>query len=102
MCDTIVSHFLIVHLSILSAPTLCLKDPQTRNDTIHPEILLTVGVIHWNKVAWVSATQKQEKLSFKDKQSFIVRCSNCIKWTRKKDRESVRVYEQRDTPPPAR
>ena len=62
-CDTIVSHFRIVHLSILTVPTLCLKDPQTRSDPIHPELLLTVGVIPWNKVAWVLATQKQEELS---------------------------------------
>ena len=52
-CDTIVSHFRIVPLSILSVPTLCLKDPQTKNDTIYPEIILTVGVTHWNKVIWV-------------------------------------------------
>ena len=62
-CDSLVSHFRIVRLSILSVPALCLKDPQKRNDTIHPEILLTVGVIHWNKVIWVLATQKQEELS---------------------------------------
>ena len=62
-CSTIVSHFRIVHLSILSVPTLCMKDPPTRNDTIHPELLLMVGMIRWNKVAWVLATQKQEELS---------------------------------------
>ena len=63
VCDTIVSHFRIVCLSILSVPALYLKDPQTRNDTIHPDLLLTVRVICWNKVAWVLATQKQEELS---------------------------------------
>ena len=41
---------------ILSAPTVSLKDPQIRNGTI----LLTVGMIRWNKVTWVLATQKQE------------------------------------------
>ena len=58
-CDTIVLHFQIVCLSILSVPTLCLKDPQTRNDIINLEILPMVGV---NKVAWVSAIQKQDEL----------------------------------------
>ena len=43
-------------LSILSVPTLRLKDTQSRNHTIHPELLLTVWVILWNKVAWVLAT----------------------------------------------
>ena len=65
-CDPIASHFRIVRLSILSVPTLCLKDSQTRNDTIHLEPLLTVGVIRCNKDAWVLATQKQEELSFND------------------------------------
>ena len=67
-CDGTSSHrplqtsvSLFVH--ILSVPTLCLKDSQTRNDAIHPELLLTVGVIRWNKIGWVLATQKQEELS---------------------------------------
>ena len=59
LCDTLVSHFWIVRLSILSVPTLCLKDQQTRSDTIHPELLLTVGVIRWNKVARVLAIQSK-------------------------------------------
>ena len=61
--DPIVSYFQIVQLSILSVPTLCLKDSLTRNDTIHPEILLTVGVILWKKVAWLLAIQIQEEVS---------------------------------------
>ena len=56
-------YFQIVCLSIVSVPMLCLKDPQIGNDTIHQQLLLTVGVIPWNKVAWVLATQKQEELS---------------------------------------
>ena len=55
--------FLVVCLSILSVPTQSLKDPQIGNDTIHPELLPTVGVIRWNKVAWVLVTQWQEILS---------------------------------------
>ena len=55
-------HFRILCLSVLFVPMLYLKDPHTRNDMIHPELLLTVGVIHWNKAAWVLATQKQEEL----------------------------------------
>ena len=39
----------IVCLSIRSLPTLCLKDPQMVNDTIHPE-LLTVRVVRWSKL----------------------------------------------------
>ena len=42
--------FQLVCLSIPSVPTLCLKDPQTGNDTIYPELLLTVGMICWNKL----------------------------------------------------
>ena len=42
--------------------TQCLKDLQIGNDTIHSELLLTVGVIRWNKIAWMLATQRQEKL----------------------------------------
>ena len=104
LCDTIVPYFRIVCLSMLSMPTLCLKDPQTRNDSVFPEIFLMVGVIHGNKVRWVLATQKQEKLSVNNFESFIVRCSNCIQYQerereRERERESVRVYEQtqRDT-----
>ena len=44
----------------LIVPMLCLKDSQIGNDIIHSELLLTVRVIHWNKVAWVLATQKLE------------------------------------------
>ena len=55
--------FQIVYLSILSVPTLCLKDPQRGNDIIHPEHLLTVGVIRWNKVTEVLVTQRPEELS---------------------------------------
>ena len=46
--------------SMWSCNSLCpssLKDPQIGKDTLHPEILLMVGVIHWNKVAWVLATR---------------------------------------------
>ena len=70
-CDTIVGNsflwssicdhhmcFQVVCLSILSVPTLCLKDSQIGNETIHPELLL-VRMIYWNKVAWVLATQRQ-------------------------------------------
>ena len=35
-------------LSISPVPTLCLKDPKMRNDTIHPEFHLTVEVVHWS------------------------------------------------------
>ena len=33
----------------LFVPTLCLKDPQMGNNTIHSE-LLTVGVVRWSKL----------------------------------------------------
>ena len=56
-------HFQIACLAILSVSTLCLKDLQIGNDTIHPELLLTVGVIRWKKVDWVSAIQKQETIT---------------------------------------
>ena len=55
--------FEIVCLLIPSLPMLFLKDPLIRNHTIHPELLPMVGVIHWNKAAWVLATQRQEELS---------------------------------------
>ena len=54
--------FQIVCLSIVSMPTLCLKDPLIEKDIIHPELLLVVGVIRWNKVDWVLETQKQGEL----------------------------------------
>ena len=38
---------LFISLSML---TLCLKDPQKGKDTVHPEILLTVGVVCWCKL----------------------------------------------------
>ena len=53
----------VFFLSIPSVPTLCLKDPSIKNDTIHPEIILTVDVIRWEEVAWVLVIQRQEELS---------------------------------------
>ena len=50
-------HFQVVCLSV---PLV--KDPQIGNDSIHLELLM-IGVIHWNKVAWVLATQRREELS---------------------------------------
>ena len=43
----------LVGLSTPSVPTLCLKDPKMRDDTIYPE-LLTVGEVRWNRlpVGW--------------------------------------------------
>ena len=38
--------FQVVCLSIFSVPTLCLKDPQIGNDTIHLKLLI-VGVVRW-------------------------------------------------------
>ena len=40
----------VVCLSIPSVPTLCLKDPQMGDDTIHLEFLLTVRLFHWSKL----------------------------------------------------
>ena len=57
--------FQVVFLLIPTVPTLCLKGPRIENDTIHPE-LLTFGVIRWNKVAFVLATQRQEELFVKN------------------------------------
>ena len=37
-------------LSILSLPTLCLKDPQIGNGTIHQEFLQTFGVVRWSRL----------------------------------------------------
>ena len=42
--------FQLVCLLTPSVPMLYLKDPQIGNGTIHPELLLTVGVIHWNEL----------------------------------------------------
>ena len=42
--------FQVVCLSIPSVLTLCLKDRQMGDDIIYPELLLMVGVIHWNKL----------------------------------------------------
>ena len=50
----------------------------TGNDTIYPELLLTVRVIRWNKVTWVLPTQRQEELFVNNYQSFIIRCSDRI------------------------
>ena len=41
---------------------LCLKNSLIGNNTIHPELLLMVRIICWNKVALVLVTQKQEAL----------------------------------------
>ena len=37
----------LMHYGLLSpsVPTLCLKDPHVRDDTIYPELLLTIGVV---------------------------------------------------------
>ena len=62
-CNTIVSYFRIVRLSILSVPTVCLKDPQTRNDSIHLEILLTVRTLLWmlNRVSRGKNKKKKKR-----------------------------------------
>ena len=49
------TRFQVVSLSIASVPILCLKDPKIEVDTIYPELLLTFGVIRWNKFPWVFA-----------------------------------------------
>ena len=41
--------FRVVCLSIPSVPTLCFKDPPIGDNTIHPTVLLAVGVIRGNK-----------------------------------------------------
>ena len=56
--------FRVVCLSILSVSTLCLKDPQIWNDAIYPEILLTLGVVRWNK------------LQLKDKKNSLLTINN--------------------------
>ena len=104
-----VMDFWVVCLSILFVPTLCLKDPQTKNDTIHLELLLMVRVIRWNEVAWVLATQKTRRTLHQ--QLTIIYCSMFRLHTvaqerereRERERESIRVYErtQRDTSLPA-
>ena len=72
---------------------LCLKDPQTKNDTIHQELLLTVSVIYQNNVTGVLATQKTRTLH---QQLTIIYCSMFRLHTvaRKRGKESVRVHEQ--------
>ena len=55
--------FQIVYLSILSLTTLCLKNTPIGNDTLHPGLLSTVGLIHWKKIAWVLATKSYAELS---------------------------------------
>ena len=42
--------FRTVGLSVPSVPTLCLKGPLMGNDTIYPELLLTVEVFRWSKL----------------------------------------------------
>ena len=42
--------FQVTCLSIPTVPTLCLKDPQLGNDTIYPNLLLTV--VHQSKLPW--------------------------------------------------
>ena len=52
--------YVIVGLSTPCMPTLFLEDAQMGDDTMYPELLLTVGVV---QVTWVLAAQRQEKLS---------------------------------------
>ena len=56
-CD---SRYFVYQSSLCS---LCLKDPQMENDIIHLKLLPTLGVIRWNKVVWMFASQRQEELS---------------------------------------
>ena len=57
----------VVCLLIHFVPTICLKDLQIGNDSIHSELFfLTVRVIRWNKVARVLMTQRQEELFVND------------------------------------
>ena len=42
--------FRLVGLSTPLVLMLCLKDPQMQDDTVYPEFLLMVGVVHWNKL----------------------------------------------------
>ena len=44
--------FRVVSFTTLSVSMLCLKDPLMEYDAIHPELLLTVGVVCWSKLAW--------------------------------------------------
>ena len=57
-------------LSFLSVYALYLKHLQIGNDRIPPELLLTVWVIHGNKVAGLLAIQRQEELSVNNFQSW--------------------------------
>ena len=51
-----------VGLSTSSVPTLCLKAPQTEDDTIYPEILLTVELARWNKLPGFGQLKDKENL----------------------------------------
>ena len=57
--------FRLVGLSTPSVPTLCLKDLLLGDDTIYPELLLTVGVDRWNKlpVCWELKDKKNSPLT---------------------------------------
>ena len=62
--------FRIVGSSLSSEPMLSLKDPQMRNDTIHLELLLTVGVVRWSKLPWCR--------QLKDKKNSLLTINNYL------------------------
>ena len=71
--------FRVVGLSTPSVPTLCLKDQQMGDDTIYPELLLTVGEVRWGKLPGCWQLKDKEN-SFNNQQSFIETqwCNNNI------------------------
>ena len=57
--------FRLVSKSTPSVSILCLKDPQMRDDTIYPKLLLTIGVVRWNKLSgfWQLKDEKNSPLT---------------------------------------
>ena len=62
--------FRVVGLSIPSVPSLCLKDPQMGNNTIHQELLMPVGLVCRNKLPACR--------QFKDKKNFLLTINNYL------------------------
>ena len=56
--------FRLAGLSPPSMPTLYLKDQRLGDNTIYPELLLKVGVVHWNKFpgCWLIKKKKNSPL----------------------------------------
>ena len=95
-CNTIVLHFQIVRLSILSVLTLYLKYLQTRNDTIHPEILQTVRGIRWEQICLGVGNLNARRIH--RQQLTIIYCLmfslHTVAGERERERESKREKER--------